>query len=186
MFASRALIATALVLALSACTPKDEELDGAPKGDNGELAGGPPAKQIVLPGVINLTPPTGAQIVPDCEKTAAPDYDNPPGMTCILFLVDAPGPSAQSGETESSFTRAMKSSGWNFVRATGGERYFERPKAGTECADLAAVSILEGPTLEGVVAAAKAGDAPLNSAWQAYAISTAIRETCGADRMKPE
>lgn len=189
MFAKRALAATALVLALSACTPKAEELDGAPKGDakgdTGELAGGPPARQTILPDTINLTTPTGAAVVPACEKIVAPDYDSPPGMTCILFLVDEPAPSAQSDATDSGFTRAMKSSGWNFVRATGTERYFERPKAGTDCADLAAVSILEGAPLEGIVTAAKAGDAPLNSAWQAYAISTSIRETCGADRMRP-
>jgi hypothetical protein len=181
----RALSAAAILLVLSACTPKEEELDGAPKGDNGELAGGPPARQVVLPGVINLTPPTGVQIVPGCEKIVAPDYDHPPSMTCLLFLVDAPAPDANSEEVESGFSRAMKSAGWNFVRAMGAERYFERMKQGTDCADLAAVSVLEGDPLDGIVAAAKAGEAPLNSAWQSYAISAAIRETCGADRMKP-
>ncbi|RYY99049.1 MAG: hypothetical protein EON61_18670 [Alphaproteobacteria bacterium] len=182
----RALSAAAILLALSACTPKDEELDGAPKGDSSELAGGPPARQTVLPGVLDLTAPTGAEIVPACEKIVAPDYDQPPAMTCLLFLVDEPAASAQAGETDSGFNRAMKSSGWGFIRATGAERYYERPKAGTDCADLAVVSILEGPPLAGIIAAAKAPEAPLNSAWQAYAISATTRETCGADRMKPE
>lgn len=182
---SRLTTVALLALALSACTPKEEELDGAPTGDNGELAGGPPVQQGVLPGIINLTPPAGAQIVPDCEKIVAPDYDHPPSMTCLLFLVDAPAPAAHSETTDSGFTRAMKSAGWDFIRAMGAERYFERPKQGTDCADLAAVSVLEADQLDGIIAAAKAGEAPLNSAWQAYAISTAIRETCGADRMKP-
>jgi hypothetical protein len=190
MFAKRALAATAILLALSACTPKEEELDGAPhggaKGDNGELAGGPPARQTILPGTINLSTPAGAEVVPDCEKIVAPDYDSPPAMTCLLFLVDAPAPSAQSGGTDSGFNRAMKSAGWAFIRATGAERYYERAKAGTDCADLAAVSVLEGIPLESVVKATKANESPLNSAWQAYAISAATRETCGADRMKPE
>jgi hypothetical protein len=187
--ALRALSAAAIFLALSACTPKEEELDGAPKGgakgDTGELDGGAPARQTILPETINLTTPAGAEVIPNCEKIAAPDYDTPPAMTCILFLVDAPAPSAQEG-TDSGFNRAMKSSGWTFIRATGAERYYERAKAGSDCADLAAVSILAGPSLQGVVAAAKAHDAPLSSAWQAYAISAATRETCGADRMKPE
>jgi len=182
----RALSTTAILLALSACTPKEEELDGAPKGDTGELAGAPPAREVVLPGVIDLTAPTGAQAIPACEKIVAPDYDHPPAMTCLLFLVDEPATSAQASETDSGFNRAMKSSGWDFIRATGAERYYERPKAGTDCADLAAVSILEGPPLASIITAAKAPDAPLNSAWQAYAISAATRETCGADRMKPE
>lgn len=181
----RALSAAAILLVLSACTPKEEELDGAPKGDNSELAGGPPARQVILPGVINLTAPTGTQVVPDCEKIVAPDYDHPPSMTCLLFLVDAPAPAANSEATESGFSRAMKSAGWDFVRAMGAERYFERVKQGTDCADLAAVSVLEADQLDGIVTAAKAEEAPLNSAWQSYAISTAIRETCGADRMKP-
>ncbi|MDP3491498.1 MAG: hypothetical protein Q8R82_00170 [Hyphomonadaceae bacterium] len=181
----RALSAASILFALSACTPKEDELDGAPKGDNGELAGGPPAQQVVLPGVINLTPPAGTQVIPDCEKIVAPDYDHPPSMTCMLFLVDAPAPPADSETTESGFSRAMQSAGWNFVRAMGAERYFERPKQGTDCADLAVVSVLEAGQLDGIVAVAKAGEAPLNSAWQSYAISTAIRETCGADRMTP-
>lgn len=179
----RAISAASILVALSACTPKAEELDGAPTGDNGELSGGPLAQPVVLPGVINLTPPVGAKIVPDCEKIVAPDYDHPPGMTCLLFLVDAPA--TQSEATDASFSRAMKSAGWDFIRAIAAERYFERPKQGTDCADLAAVSVLEAGQLDGIIAAAKAGEAPLNSAWQAYAISTAIRETCGADRMKP-
>lgn len=186
MFVTRALAASIVLLALSACTPKEEELDGAPKGDNGELAGGPPARQTILPGTINLSTPAGAEVIPNCEKIVAPDYDSPPAMTCILFLVDAPAPSAQEGGTDSGFNRAMKSAGWTFIRATGAERYYERAKGGTDCADLAAVSILEGAPLAGIVEAAKAHDAPLNSAWQAYAISAATRETCGADRMKPE
>ena len=180
----RALSAAAILLALSACTPKEEELDGAPKGDS-ELAGAAPRRESVLPGVIDLAAPTGAQIIPACEKIAAPDYDHPPAMTCVLFLVDEPVASAQAGETDSGFNRAMSSSGWDFIRATGAERYYERSKAGTDCANLAAVSILEGPALQSVIAAAKVDEAPLNSAWQAYAISATTRETCGADRMKP-
>lgn len=182
----RALSAAAILLALSACTPKDEELDGAPKDDGGELAGAAPKRESVLPGVIDLAAPTGAQVVSNCEKIVAPDYDHPPAMTCVLFLVDEPLASAQAGETDSGFNRAMKSSGWDFIRATGAERYYERPKPGADCADLAAVSILEGAPLAGIVAAAKASEAPLNSAWQAYAISATTRETCGADRMKRE
>lgn len=181
----RLTIAILSALALAACEPKAEELDGAPSGPkNGELAGGLPVQQIVLPGVINLTAPAGTQVIPDCEKIVAPDYDTPPNMTCLLFLVDEPAPAAHSEETDSAFLRAMKSSGWEFVRATGAERYFERAKQGTDCADLAAVVVLEDQ-LTGLTAQAKAGDPPIGSAWLAYAIPASIREACGADRMKP-
>jgi hypothetical protein len=176
----------ALLLSLSACTPKAEELDGAPSEPaGGELAGGPAAQRVVLPGVINLTAPVGAQVIPDCEKVVAPDYDHPPAMTCLMFLVDEPLAPAKSEETDSSFARAMKAAGWEFIRAMGAERYFERPKAGTDCADLAAVIILEAEQLAGVIEKANAGEAPLNSAWQAYAIPGSTREACGVDRMKP-
>ena len=175
-----------LALALSACTPKAEELDGAPsEPKSDELAGGPPAQQVVLPGAINLTQPMGSQIISDCEKIVAPDYDKPPAMTCLLFLVDEPGGAKPVQEVDSSFLRSMKSAGWNFIRATGAERYFERLKDGTDCADLAAVTVLDSAQIESVVQAAKANQAPLNSAWQAYALSAQTRETCGADRMKP-
>ena len=83
---SRVLSAAAILLTLSACTPKEEELDGAPKGDpskgdRGELAGGPPARQVILPGTINLTIPTGAEVVPNCEKIVAPATSSPAQAT---------------------------------------------------------------------------------------------------------
>jgi hypothetical protein len=185
--AARLTHAALLALALSACTPKAEELDGAPsEPEPGELAGGPPAQQVVLPGVINLTQPMGSQIVPGCERTIAPDYDHPPAMTCLLFLVDEPAGAKPAQEVDSSFLRSMKSAGWNFIRATGAERYFERPKDGADCADLAAVIVLDETQAAAIVTAAKANQAPLNSAWQAYAIPAQTRETCGADRMKPQ
>ena len=68
-----ALIATVL-LALAACTPKEPELDGAPKdtpapsdpvADDGSLAGGgaAPATAALLPGVLDVTLPAGALVV---------------------------------------------------------------------------------------------------------------------------
>ncbi len=183
---ARLFHAVLLALALSACTPKAEELDGAPsEPKSGELAGAPPAQEVVLPGVINLTQPLGSQIVPGCERIVAPDYDHPPAMTCVLFLVDEPAGARPPPEVDSSFLRSMRSAGWSFIRATGAERYFERVKDGTDCADLAAVVVLDAAQLDGVVTAAKASQAPINSAWQAYAISASTREACGADRMKP-
>lgn len=184
--AARLTHAALLALCLSACTPKAEELDGAPSEPRpGDLAGGPPAQEVVLPGVINLTQPLGSQVLPGCEKIVAPDYDKPPAMTCVLFLADEPADASPAHEVDSSFMRAMHSAGWTFIRATGAERYFEREKGGTDCADLAAVTVLDAGQLAGVVTAARASEAPINSVWQAYAISAATREACGADRMKP-
>ena len=83
----------------------------------------------------------------------------------------------------------MNAAGWQYIRAVGGERYFERPRAGTDCADLAAVTVV-GDRLQALVdnAAPKEGPPillPTHTVWRAYAIAASTRETCGADRMKP-
>jgi hypothetical protein len=187
-----ALIATVL-LALAACTPKAPELDGAPAdtpgpagpvADDGSLAGGgdAPATAALLPGVLDVTLPAGALVVKDCEKVIATDYDKPPSMACVAIL--GLGATA-ANEVDSQFLNALEAAGWKPVRATGAERYFERAKGQTDCADVAVLTVLEGKTLASVQAAANAPPAPTDQAWRGYSIPASTHEACGADRMKP-
>jgi hypothetical protein len=183
------------ILALAACEPKAEEpaLDGAPElegapapapGDPAALDGAGPAAPVaigtVLPGVIGIVAPMGMQPIESCETVIAADYTNPPKMTCLLFQAEDNEP----GKLDAGFITAMSGAGWNFIRAQGDQHYFERPRAGTDCADLAAVSVV-GDRLQAVIDHAGAGRPAGGAVWQAYAIPASTRETCGADRMKP-
>lgn len=188
----RLAIASLATLALIACEPKEPELDGGPSLEGGSadlddtpggLAGAPPAGDLaapILPGVIGLAPPVGAQTITACEKVIAADYDNPPGMTCLLLQSATAG----AGQLDPQFVSAMSNAGWHYLRGQGSEHYFERPHAGNDCADLAAVSVV-GDRLQAVLDHAGAGAPPAGATWQAYAIPHSTRETCGADRMRP-
>lgn len=174
-----------LPLALAACEPKAAELDGAPSTPEGELAGGPSSTQVVLPGIINMVPQMDAKVLDNCEKIVAPDYDHPPRMACVYFLGDGPAPAAHSETTDELFLYQMTAAGWTYIRATGAERFFEKPKPGTDCADLAAMTVLEDDQVENLLKQAAAAAAPQGKAWRAYALTASVREACGADRMKP-
>lgn len=186
----------AAVLALAACTPKAEELDGAPKetpapsgpvADDGSLAGGPtaPAGDVALAGVLDVALPAGALVVKDCEKVVAADYDKPPSMTCVAVLGFGATAVTASSDIDSHFAGALATAGWKQVRATGAERYLERPKGQTDCADVAVLTVLEGKTLAALLKAAGAPPPPADQAWRGYAIPASTHEACGADRMKP-
>jgi hypothetical protein len=188
----RLCLAAVSVLALAACEPKTEEpaLDGAPELEGapvvtsdapGELAGAPNVPGAILPGVINLVPPMDMQVIEDCESVVAADYTSPPDMVCLLFT-QAEGPAA---DVHPPFQTAMNAAGWQFVRAAGNERYFERPTANADCADVAAVTLVTD-RLEALVDHAKqVTPLPAGAVWQAYAIPNSTLEACGADRMKP-
>ncbi len=194
MKVSTRIIATCL-LALAACTPKEPELDGAPAANPApsgpsapepapDLAGGEPSDGIILPGVIGILQPGGAFVQPNCEKAIAPDYDKPPAMTCLYMLGDGAGP-AQADETDAALITALTAAGWQSVRNGPSERYFERPKGATDCADVMALIALDAKQTSALIAAAKADKAPAGKSWRAYAIPASTREACGADRMKP-
>jgi hypothetical protein len=192
---SACLLATSL-LVLVACTPKSEpELDGAPgetpapSGPSApepapDLAGGEPADGIILPGVIGILQPGGSFVQAGCEHTIAPDYDKPPAMTCLYMLASGAG-TAQADPTDPAMLTALGAAGWQSVRNGTSERYFERPKAGTDCADVMALIALDAKQTAALIASAKAEKAPAGQSWRAYAIPASTREACGADRMKP-
>jgi hypothetical protein len=184
------------ILALAACEPKPEEpaLDGAPELDGGpspapgELPAdvGVPAPGALLPGIINVVPPANMQVIDNCEAIVAADYDTPPKMACLLYMTD----DANAGQRDAGFTSAMAAAGWTFIRAQGAELYFERLKPGGDCADLAAVSLVDEARTQKLVdhVAPKDGPPvilPTHHVWQAYSIPASTHQACGADRMKP-
>ncbi len=192
----RSTFIAACLLALSACTPKAEELDGAPAdkagpsgpvADDGSLAGGgdKPTTATLLPGVFDVTLPAGALVVKDCEKIIASDYDKPPSMTCVAVLGFGATAVTASSEVDGQIVDAFAAAGWKPARTTGAVRYFERPKGQTDCADVAVMSVLEGKTLAAVQKAANAPPPPADQAWRGYSIPASTHEACGADRMKP-
>lgn len=139
---------------------------------------------MLLPGVIDLLQPLGSEIIPDCDQLTAPVGGPAAPATCLLFLVDAPAGGARQ-EVDSSFLRSMRAAGWMFIGAEGPKRSFERIRAGDACGERAEIMVLEGPALEAVQHAASAGEAPISSAWQAYAIPASLSRVCAGDRMKP-
>lgn len=186
-----------VLLVLSACEPPPPELDGAPSAPSaspapadpllppGELAGGAPITGLILPGTLNLAPPSTMQVITSCASTIAPDYDRLPDMTCLLFEADGSIPTG----VDQPILEMMNAAGWQYARARGSERYFERPKPSSNCADIAALTVI-GEFLDALVARAMAErdlpDAPTaNTNWRGYAIPHSIHEACGADRMKP-
>jgi hypothetical protein len=132
-----------------------------------------------------VTLPAGARVVKDCEKVIASDYDKPPSMACVAVLGLGATASTAASEVDSQFLNALAAAGWKPVRATGAERYFERAKGQTDCADVAVLTVLEGKALASIQTAANALPAPADQAWRGYSIPASTHEACGADRMKP-
>jgi hypothetical protein len=184
-------LAALFAVSLAACEPKAEEpaLDGAPGetpapsgpviSDPG-LAGAPTGDASAIPALIGIDPPAGMTIRPGCEHTIAPDYSNPPAMTCLSIL--AAVADAQAGGVDTSLMAALNNGRWRMVREGATERYFERDEAGTDCADVMALVTLDADQTAALIKAAGAAAAPKGSAWRAWAIPASTRKACGADR----
>jgi hypothetical protein len=54
-----------------------------------------------------------------------------------------------------------------------------------DCADLSVFTALDAAQLDRLLKGSKAGAAPAGTSWRGYSIPATIRETCGADRMRP-
>jgi hypothetical protein len=183
-------LAALLAVSLAACEPKTEEpaLDGAPELDGGpkaapdapgELDGsGAPAPNAGLSAVMGIVPPMGVRVIETCETVIAADYTSPPKMTCLLFQTE----DAEAGKLDAGVFVAISEAGWSQVRSLDNEYYFERPRAGTDCAEVAVVSVLTD-RLQAVVDHAGGGKPAARAQWQGYAIPASTREACGADRM---
>lgn len=185
----------ALMLVLAACEPSSE-LDGAPPPSAvpappsslppepllppGELAGAAPGAAASAPSaVLGIVPPMGVQVIDNCESVIAADYNSPPKMACLLFQSE----DVVKGELDAGVFVAISDAGWSLVRSQGNEHYLERPHAGTDCSEVAAISVLTD-RLQAVVDHAGAGKATAGAVWQVYAIPVSTHQACGADRMK--
>ena len=184
---ARLCLAGLLLVSVAACDPKPAELDGAPKDDPsldggpsapadapGDLAGGAPAGTA---SVLGIAPPAGVKLINDCEAVIAADYTNPPKMACLLFQTE----DLVQGKLDDGVFAAISGAGWNLVREQGSEHYFERPQPGTDCAEIAVVSVVTD-RLQAVVDHAAGGKPAAGAVWQAYAIPVSTRTACGADR----
>jgi hypothetical protein len=180
------ILATVALLALSACTPKEEDLAGGPKANDGELAGAAPGSSMVLPGLINLTPPQGAHVVKDCEKIIAPSYDHPPNLVCVFFTDDKAGkdeqPRMPSQEKMSEYAAAMAKAGWKFAHLALVQYYFEQPRPGTQCSNVAVLVSLQDEELKALVAAGASGGPFQAKSWRGFSIPASLGQACGDDR----
>jgi hypothetical protein len=189
----RVCLATLAALALAACEPKASELDGGPELEGapaptadapGDLAGAQPqGQQIILPGIMNIAAPIDATVASNCEKIVAPDYDQPPRMDCVFYLRDDSGPDA--AEFDRILDYQLATAGWTLVRSTGPQHYFEYARQGTDCADLSVFTALDAAQLKRLLETSNAAAAPAGKSWRGYTVPATIRETCGADRMRP-
>jgi hypothetical protein len=185
-----------VLLVLSGCDPAPE-LDGAPPPTAapapssslppepllppGELAGaGSGAAGSAPSAILGIVPPMGVQVIDNCETVIAADYNSPPKMACLLFQSE----DVVKGRLDAGVLVAISEAGWKLVRSQGNEHYLERPRAGTDCSEVAAISVLTD-RLQAVVDHAGAGKAAAGAVWQAYSIPASTHEACGADRMKP-
>jgi hypothetical protein len=187
--------AAPLVIALllaAACEPDAPALDGAPApaaedaAAPGELAGASPAREIILPGVMNIAAPTDARVTRNCEAVIAADYDKPPVMECVFFLRDGDAASPEAEEFDRILGYQLTTAGWMRVRSTGALHYFELPRPGADCADLSVFTALDAAQIDRLRKAANAEAAPDGKSWRGYSVPAIVRETCGADRMTPE
>lgn len=169
---------------LDGAPPDDPALDGAPTPDGSPpdvLDAAPaPAPTPAAKAALGITPPMGVQLIEACETIVASDYTNPPRMDCLLFQTADRVP----GKLDAGVFVALSEAGWKSVRSQGSEHYLERPLAGTDCADVAVVSVLTD-RLQALVDHAGGGKPAVGSVWAAYSIPASTHQACGADRMKP-
>ncbi len=184
----------ALILVLAACDPAPE-LDGGAPADDPALDGGPTSTGPVADPLadaperadaatapaLGIAPPMGVQLVEGCETIVAADYTSPPKMDCLLFQTADREP----GKLDAGILVAISEAGWKLVRSQRNEHYLERPHAGTDCADVAVISVLTD-RVQAVVDHAGGGKAAAGSVWEAYAIPASTLQACGASRTPPQ
>lgn len=188
---TRAASSIAALLLAAACEPAAPERDGAPApaaedaAAPGELAGGAAAvQQTILPGMMDIAAPIDAVVINSCDKIVAADYDKPPAMACVIFVRDGE-PAVPDAEFDRQLDQQLVSARWLLVRAVGTQHYFERARPGTDCADLSVLTALDAVQLDRLVKDSNLTAAPAGTSWRGYSIPATIRETCGADRMRP-
>jgi len=145
-----------------------------------------PKVEVVLPGLIDMKPVAGARVVNDCGPIVAPVHDGDAKIACVYFLDDKAVEDGRiktvSREATEAWLKAMDEAGWKFAHLAVIEHYFERPKAGSDCSDVAVMISLQDTELKALVASASANGAYEGRPWRGYGIPAALGEACGDDR----
>jgi hypothetical protein len=141
-------------------------------------------RQTVLPGLLDLKAPAGGQVVNDCQTVIAAGDTAAPRFSCVYFLDPKAGVEGgallESESVASAYKAAMKQAGWTFARDKGVEHYYERPQAGSDCSDVAALVSMQYEQLRRLVTAMSRDFE--GQPWRAYGIPASLSQVCGDDR----
>jgi hypothetical protein len=145
-----------------------------------------PKADLVLPGLLDLKPVAGAHVINDCGAIIAPVRDGEAKIACVYFLdakaIDDGAIKTVSREATEAWLRAMNNAGWKFAHLAVIEHYFERPKAGSDCSDVALMISLQNAELKALVASSSENGPFEGRPWRGYGIPAGLGEACGDDR----
>lgn len=146
----------------------------------------PASAEVLLPGMLDVTPIQGARVVGDCGPIILPGDERAASISCVYFL-DEHGSErmGMNGPSAGSFTawlEAMGDARWQFAHLAVYEFYFERPKAGTECSDVVVMVALPDVQVRALVESSPSNGPYDGRPWRAFAIPGRTSEVCGSSR----
>ncbi|MFT3728781.1 MAG: hypothetical protein QM759_13235 [Terricaulis sp.] len=143
--------------------------------------------EVLLPGILDVTPMAGAHIVDDCGPIILPDEHLDTKIACVYFPDEHGGErmgmNGPSAEALTEWLNAMKASGWQFAHLAVYEFYFERPKAGTDCSDFVMMVALPDVQVRALVESSPSNGPFDSRPWRAFAIPIQTSELCGNQRI---
>ena len=146
----------------------------------------PASAEVLLPGILDVTPIPGARVVDDCGPIILPSDERATNIACTYFLdehgSERMGMNGPSAETLTAWLRAMQDAGWTFAHLAVYEFYFERPRAGTECSDVVMMVALPDVQVRALVESSPSNGAYDGRPWRAFAIPGRTFEACGDSR----
>src|SRR5690242_4825574 len=100
----------------------------------------PANSEVLLPGILDVTPIPGSHVVSDCGPIILPGDARATNIACVYFLdahgSERMGMNGPSAGSLNAWLEAMRAAGWQFAHLAVYEFYFERPKAGGDCSDV--------------------------------------------------
>jgi hypothetical protein len=146
----------------------------------------PASAEVLLPGILDVTPVPSAHVVSDCGPIILPGDERATNISCVYFLdergSERMGMNGPSGETLTAWLEAMEDAGWRFAHLAVYEFYFERPRAGPECSDVAVMVALPDVQVRALVKSSPSNGAYDDRPRRAFAIPGRTFEACGASR----
>lgn len=146
----------------------------------------PASAEVLLPGILDVTPVPGAQVVDDCGPIILPSDERATSISCVYFLdehgSERMGMNGPSAGSLTAWLKAMEDAGWQFAHLAVYEFYFERPKAGTGCSDVIVMVALPDLQVRALVASSPSNGPYDGRPWRAFAIPGRTSEVCGDRR----